>query len=243
MTYVTKRQRKEIRKKKIRTIAFWIAGLMLVVVIGIVLWNVHVRSKNNVNVTVPEYTGKPYVEINNNKPFFTEKDLNSEVFEKYSELDYYGRCGVAYACLSKELMPEGERGEIGLIKPSGWQTVKYPEQIEDLYLYNRCHLIAWCLAGENDNEENLITGTRYMNVEGMLPFEEIVASYLDKTNNHVLYRVTPVYEGDNLVASGVLMEAYSIEDNGKGICFCVYCYNVQPGIDIDYATGESKVSK
>lgn len=140
-------------------------------------------------------------------------------------------------------MPTEERGKIGQVKPSGWQTVKYPGIVEGNYLYNRCHLIAFCLAGENANEKNLITGTRYMNAEGMLPFEEMVANYVDETNHHVLYRVTPVFEGDNLVASGVEMEAYSVEDNGEGICFHVYVYNVQPGIEIDYATGDNKKSR
>lgn len=188
----------------------------------------------------PDYSGQPFAEVNGNIPFFTEEERKAEDFEFYSELDSLGRCRTAYACLSRELMPAGERGEIGQVRPTGWQTVKYPELIGDRYLYNRCHLIAWCLAGENDNAQNLITGTRYMNMEGMLPFEEKVARYLDRTQNHVLYRVTPVFEGDNLVADGVLMEAYSVEDNGAGICFCVYCFNVQPGIEIDYRSGDSR---
>ena len=195
---------------------------------------------DNIIADLPIYSGKPYVEINGNKPFFTEEEKVVTSFERYSSLDNLGRCGVAYANLSKETMPVEERGEIGMIKPSGWHTVKYPDVIEGLYLYNRCHLIAFCLAGENANEKNLITGTRYMNIEGMLPFEEKVSKYLDSSDNHVLYRVTPVFEEDNLVADGVLIEAYSVEDDGEGICFCVYCFNVQPGIEIDYATGESK---
>lgn len=149
--------------------------------------------------------------------------------------------GVAYANISIETMPTEERGEIGMIKPAGWHTVKYPEVIEDRYLYNRCHLIGYQLAGENANEKNLITGTRYLNVKGMLPYENEVASYVKKTGNHVMYRVTPYFKGNNLVADGVLMEAYSVEDSGVGVCFCIYAYNVQPGIDIDYATGDSKL--
>ena len=185
---------------------------------------------------------KSYAQVNDNQPYFTAEDMTTDPFETYSELDEFGRCGVAYANICREIMPKEEREAIGQVKPSGWHTVKYPEYIKDRYLYNRCHLIAYCLAGENANEKNLITGTRYMNVEGMLPFEEKVADYVDRTGNHVLYRVTPDFEGENLVASGVLMEAKSVEDDGEGIEFCVYCYNVQPGIVIDYATGDSRVS-
>lgn len=193
--------------------------------------------------SIPEYSESPYIEINGNKPNFSAEEITTDVFEQYSELDSLGRCGVAYANICKELMPTEERGKIGQIKPSGWQTVKYPGIVEGNYLYNRCHLIAFCLAGENANEKNLITGTRYMNAEGMLPFEETVANYVDETNHHVLYRVTPIFEGDNLVASGVEMEAYSVEDNGEGICFHVFVYNVQPGIEIDYATGDNKKAR
>ncbi len=202
---------------------------------------------NNQNImfdlsTIPEYSSSPYVEINNNIPYFTEEDLNVSVFEKYSELDILGRCGVAIANICTEIMPpeDEERGEIGSIKPTGWVQKRYDNLIEDKYLYNRCHLIGWQLAGENANKNNLITGTRYLNTEGMLPFENEVAEYINENkNNHVLYRVTPIFEGNNLLASGVQMEALSIEDNGQGIHFNVYCYNVQPGIVIDYATGES----
>lgn len=188
---------------------------------------------------LPEYDGQPYVEINNNVPFFSESDLELGSFESYSKLDSLGRCGVAFANISKEIMPTGKRQSIGSVKPSGWHTATYPEVISDRYLYNRCHLIAWCLAGENANRRNLITGTRYLNIEGMLPTEEAVLDYVRETGNHVLYRVTPIFEDHNLVASGVLMEAYSVEDEGKGICTCVYCFNVQPGVIIDYETGES----
>lgn len=189
---------------------------------------------------IPEYSGDPYVVVNNNKPFFTKKDKkNTKAFEQYTNLDALGRCGVAYANICKEIMPTEKRGAIGSVKPSGWHTVKYNGYIEGNYLYNRCHLIGYQLSGENANERNLITGTRYMNCDGQLPFENMVNDYVDETNNHVLYRVTPIFENKNLVANGVLMEAYSVEDNGKGCQFCIYCYNVQPGIAIDYKTGDS----
>lgn len=213
--------------------------LTILILIVIAIFYIKNYSTHETQESYPQYTGQPYVEMNSNIPYFTEEEKIIQSFEKYSDLDSLGRCGTAYANVSKDTMPTEERGKIGMIKPSGWHTVKYPEIIEDLYLYNRCHLIAWCLSGENANEKNLITGTRYMNVEGMLPFEEKVARYIDETGNHVLYRVTPIFEGGNLVASGVLMEAYSLEDRGAGIQFCVYCFNVQPGIKIDYRTGES----
>lgn len=188
---------------------------------------------------VPAYSGEPYVEIDGNVPGFSEEDRVAQSFESYASLDLLGRCGTAYACISTDLMPTEERGSIGQVKPSGWQTVKY-DFVDGKYLYNRCHLIGYQLTAENANEQNLITGTRYLNVEGMLPFENMVADYIRETGNHVLYRVTPVFEGDNLVASGVQMEALSVEDEGEGICYNVYCYNVQPGVEIDYATGESR---
>ncbi len=186
---------------------------------------------------VPAYTYTRFIEINENQPGFEE--LSTESFEFYSDLDYLGRCGMAYACIGKDIMPTEERGAIGHIKPSGWHTVKYNGLIDGNYLYNRCHLIGYQLAGENANEKNLITGTRQFNVEGMLPFENMVAEYVRETGNHVMYRVTPIYEGTNLVASGVQMEAYSVEDNGSGVNFNVFVHNVQDGISIDYATGES----
>lgn len=188
---------------------------------------------------IPNYTGNPYTIVNDNEPEFDESDFTTEAFETYSDLDNLGRCGVAYANICKELMPTEKRGKIGMIKPSGWHTVKYPEIIKDRYLYNRCHMIGFQLAGENANEKNLITGTRYLNVDGMLPFEDEIADYVNNTGNHVLYRVTPIFDGDNLIASGVQMEAESVEDSGEGVKFNVYCYNVQPGIGIDYATGDS----
>lgn len=191
----------------------------------------------------PGYTGSPYTVVNDNEPDFAKSDFTTDAFEDYSDLDSLGRCGVAYANICKELMPTEKRGRIGMVKPSGWHTVKYPDIIKDRYLYNRCHLIGFQLVGENANEKNLITGTRYLNVDGMLPFEDEVADYVKETGNHVLYRVTPVFDGDNLVASGVQMEAESVEDSGAGVKFNVYCYNVQPGIGIDYATGDSWVDQ
>lgn len=188
---------------------------------------------------IPAYAGNSFVILDDNKPAFSKKDRErTDAFETYSDLDELGRCGVAYANICKELMPTEERGAIGMVKPTGWHTVKY-DNVEGKYLYNRCHLIGYQLAGENANEKNLITGTRYLNVTGMLKFEDQVADYVNETNHHVLYRVTPVFEGDNLVASGVEMEAYSVEDKGEGVFFHVFLYNVQPGITIDYATGES----
>lgn len=191
----------------------------------------------------PAFSGKPYVEIDGGMPDFSDDDLNTQSFEHYSQLDYLGRCGVATANISMDMMPTEPRGNIGHIKPSGWHTVKYPELISDRYLYNRCHLIAYSLCGENDNEQNLITGTRYMNTQGMLRFENDVLNYIEHTNNHVLYRVTPYFIEKELVARGVQIEAFSVEDNGKGICINVYVYNVQPGICIDYATGDSWIEE
>ena len=188
--------------------------------------------------TLPAYSGSPYVAVNDNEPYFSEADYTTDSYESYSPLDALGRCGVCIASIGQDLMPTEERGSIGSIKPTGWQTVKY-DTVDGKYLYNRCHLIGYQLTGENANERNLITGTRYLNVQGMLPFENMVADYVKETGNHVLYRATPVFEGENLLASGVLLEGYSVEDSGGGICFNVYCYNVQPGIAIDYATGSS----
>ena len=188
--------------------------------------------------SIPEYSGSPYIVLNNNKPEFTEAEITSKAFEKYSDLDSLGRCGKAFACLGIETMPTTERGEIGMIKPSGWHLKKY-DCVDGKYLYNRCHLIGFQLSGENANDKNLITGTRYLNIEGMLPFENMVDDYIEETNNHVMYRVTPIFEGDNLLCKGVKMEALSVEDNGKGISFNVFCYNAQPSIKIDYRTGES----
>ena len=249
--------RKRINKKRITTqnIISTIILICLIVCGNIVQSNEEKNENNYVkseiqtqNIVldiseIPEYTSSPYIEINNNIPSFTKEDYTTKAFESYSEWDSLGRSGVAYANICKEVMPkDGEkRGEIGMIKDlSGWVQKRYDDIIQDKYLYNRCHLIGWQLSGENDNKKNLITGTRYLNTQGMLPFENKVAEYIkNNPNNHVLYKSTPIFIDDNKLASGVQIEAWSVEDNGKGICFNVYCYNVQPGIVIDYATGES----
>lgn len=191
---------------------------------------------------VPAYSGKAYISVNGNVPYFTAAELTTTSFETYSDLDTLGRCGVTYACIGQDLMPTKERGSIGMVKPTGWHTVRYDDLVDGKYLYNRCHLIGYQLTGENANTQNLITGTRHLNIEGMLPFENMVADYIQETDNHVLYRVTPIFEGNNLLANGVLMEGYSVEDKGAGVSYCVFAYNVQPGIEIDYATGESKLA-
>lgn len=241
------------RKNKQNTwqIILKIIIIICIIIGGYITSNVENENNNTKNEntsvvfdlsSIPEYTSNPYVEINNNIPYFTKEDYTTQPFERYSDWKN-GRSGVAYANVCKEIMPkEGEkRGEISNIKDlSGWVQKRYDNLIKDKYLYNRCHLIGWQLSAENDNKKNLITGTRYLNTECMLNFENIVANYIKtNNNNHVLYRVTPIFKGDNRLASGVQMEAWSVEDNGKGICFNVYCYNVQPGIVIDYATGES----
>lgn len=187
---------------------------------------------------IPEYTGSAYTVLNDNIPDFPEEDFTEESFETYSDLDSLGRCGVAYANIGEDLMPTEKRGSIGQVKPSGWHTIKY-DSVDGKYLYNRCHLIGYQLTAENANEKNLITGTRYLNTEGMLPFENMVADYIKETGNHVLYRVTPMFDGNNLVATGVQMEAESVEDKGDGILYNVFCYNIQPGITIDYKSGDS----
>lgn len=201
-----------------------------------------IEASDDLLANIPPFAGEAYVVLNENLPDFTAEEKESlEAFEYYSELDALGRCGAAYANICQELMPTEERGAIGQIQPSGWKFVKY-DIVDGKYLYNRCHLIGYQLAGENANEKNLITGTRYFNVTGMLPFENRVADYVRQTKHHVLYRVTPVYRGGDPVAAGVRMEAYSVEDGGKGVCFHVFVYNCQPGIEIDYATGESRLS-
>ncbi len=240
-----RRKTKEIRKQLIGLI-FILVLIGISSIFGIDILNNRENEsfsnetiETNINISdIPEYEEKIYIEINNNKPYFTEEDYTKESFEKYSNLDEFGRCGVAFANISKEIMPkEGEEREsISNVKPTGWIQEKYDGE----YLYNRCHLIGYQLSGENDNELNLITGTRYFNVEGMLSFENKVADYIEENQeNHVLYRVTPVFENDNLLAKGVEIEAYSVEDNGEGVCFNVFIYNVEPGININYATGES----
>lgn len=247
------------RKRKNKKQNIWqllasITVLICIAIFGYISPNVESENKTNEytieNITqqenvafdlssIPEYSSSPFVEINNNIPYFGEEDYTTNAFEQYSEWDELGRSGVAFANICKETMPKAdeERGDIGSVNNlSGWVQKRY----DNNYLYNRCHLIGWQLSAENANKENLITGTRYLNTEGMLPFENQVAEYIDENeNNHVLYRVTPIYIENNLLASGVQMEAWSVEDNGQGVCFNVYCYNVQPGIVIDYATGES----
>ena len=188
---------------------------------------------------IPDFCGNAYVEVNGNIPYFTEDELTVISFEEYAPFDFLGRCQVAYACLGMDTLPTAEREPIGEIKPTGWHTVQYPDLIEDRYLYNRCHLIAYELSGENANPYNLITGTRYMNISGMLPFENMTANYIRSTGNHVMYRVTPDFHSLEMVCRGVLIEACSVEDTGAGICFCIYCYNFQPGITINYLTGDS----
>ncbi len=190
--------------------------------------------------TIPAYTGDPYVEINNNVPFFEEEEWTTKSFQEYFDLDELGRVSQAYACLGTDLMPDLKRQDISSVKPTGFINQRY-SFLKDGMLYNRCHLIAFMLAGQNANPKNLMTGTRYLNIEGMLPFEDLVHDYIEETGNHVMYRVTPVFEGDDLVARGVIMEGYSVEDQGQGIEFCVYCYNVQPGVAINYTTGENQV--
>lgn len=190
---------------------------------------------------IPDYDGEPYIVINDNEPSFEKNEITTKSFETYSTLDGLGRCGTVEASVGEDIMPTKKREAIGQVKPSGWHTVKY-DCVNGKYLYNRCHLIGYQLTGENANKKNLITGTRYLNVDGMLPFENMVADYVKETGNHVMYKVTPIYEENNLVADGVEMQAYSVEDSGDGISFHVYCYNVQPGVEIDYLTGDSRLS-
>ena len=191
---------------------------------------------------IPAYSGEPFAVLEDNMPRFSLEDYVTQSYETYGDLDALNRCTYTVACIGRDLMPTQERENIGMVRPTGWVTAKY-DFVDGKYLYNRCHLIGFQLTGENANERNLITGTRYMNVQGMLPFENMVADYIKETGNHVLYRVIPVFEGDNPLASGVTMEAWSVEDNGEGICFYVYAYNVQPGVEIDYTTGESRLAE
>ena len=244
------RQQEEIQRSK-RITVLMIIGAVIVAFILLCLttplgsyivtrWRTrHTEQKIDVRQEeIPAFDGVPYVQVNGNVPYFTDADLTTTPFENYSELDKLGRCGVAYANICRQLMPLEDREDITSVYPTGWKNEKY-SFVDQEYIYNRCHLIAFQLAGENANAENLITGTRYMNVEGMLPFEDEVANYVYKTSNHVLYRVTPVFVGKNLVASGVEIEAMSVEDKGKGVCFNVFVYNVQPGIVIDYRSGDN----
>ena len=222
------------------------SSLLLLVLSAVMIWEAFFstipvnRDASFLLSDIPAYTSSPYVEVNHNIPFFTEEELKCEEYESYSELDYLGRCGPAMAMIGIDMMPTQKRGSISMVKPTGWHLAKY-DFIDGKYLYNRCHLIAYELSGENANVQNLITGTRYMNVVGMQPFEDKTAWYILRTGNHVLYRCTPIFEGDNLLATGVLLEARSIEDHGEGICFNVFCYNVQPNIKIDYHTGDHQL--
>lgn len=236
---------KKIKIKDTKTLIITIIFLLLLSIINYVQENIELKQEPQSKDSsysignIPKYTKEPSIVLNNNEPNFTKEDKTTKSFEQYSDLDNYGRCQVAYANISKETMPTEKRGSIGMIKPTGWHLVKY-DNVEGKYLYNRCHLIGYQLTGENANKKNLITCTRYMNTVGMLKYENAVANYIKNTNNHVLYRVTPVFENDNLLATGVQIEAYSVEDKGEGIKFNVFVYNVQEGIEINYKTGESK---
>ena len=236
------------QKPKLRT---WVIVVLIAIALVALLFGAYLafgqrptisNNESFVYESIPAFSGNTSYEVNGGVPFFTESEITDDAYELYSSLDSLGRCGSAIACLSKELMPTEERGSIGMIKPTGWHTVRYDDLIKDKYLYNRCHLIAYMLSGENANEKNLITGTRHMNVAGMLPYEIEVGDYLESTNNHVMYRVTPIFVDSELLARGVLMEAYSVEDSGRGVSFNVFIYNVQPGIEIDYSTGESWIT-
>ena len=242
-----KKKRKRRRRINWKNISKVIA-VFLVVILGSMGYSIDIvqDTERNYAGTVPtgvkEYEDAVYIVLDDNIPSFTAEELQQAPFEQYSELDYLGRCGPATAMIGQETMPTEERGSIGQVKPTGWHTVKY-DVVDGKYLYNRCHLIGYQLTGENANEKNLITGTRFLNVQGMLPFEDMVATYIKYTGRHVLYRVTPVFEGENLLASGVQMEAMSVEDNGAGICFNVYICNAQPGVIINYANGESYLAQ
>lgn len=227
-----------MKQKKWLATALTVLIALAFVVAAYVLKN-NKQSRPGISLeNVPAFSGQAFVVLNNNQPDFTAEDMKTDAYEHYSELDHLGRCGYTIACISRELMPTEDRESISHIKPSGWNQAQY-DVVDGGNLYNRCHLIAFQLTGENDNERNLITGTRYMNTEGMLPFENMVADYIKETNNHVLYRVTPIFNGNDLVATGVQLEAKSVEDDGEGICFNVFVYNCQPEITINYADGSS----
>lgn len=257
--YVTRKQRKERRERKLKLILVLIAVVAVVFIICFVFISsfIYFSGKGYFSIgnhgsesivysndkIIPDYSGNDYIILNDNIPDFNAWDFKNITGEHYSELDNLGRCGVAYAMLDKSMMPSEERGDIGQIKPTGWVQERYDGIVDSdpPYLYNRCHLIAYALSGQNANELNLITGTRYMNATTMLPWEEKVMKYLDNSDNHVLYRVTPYFKDDELLARGVEMEAYSVEDNGKSLCFHIFVYNIQPGIVLDYSTGESHI--
>ena len=222
-------------------------GALILIALLLVLYFVlpsqeHAAQPENTLPQIPAYSGEPFAVLEDNMPRFSLEDYVTKSYETYGDLDALNRCTYTVACIGRDLMPTQERENIGMVRPTGWVTAKY-DFVDGKYLYNRCHLIGFQLTGENANERNLITGTRYMNVQGMLPFENMVADYIKETGNHVLYRVIPVFEGNNPLASGVTMEAWSVEDNGEGICFYVYAYNVQPGVEIDYTTGESRLAE
>ena len=247
-----KRRKKNIFKLKKRTkVIISLVALILALSVSLIFGEDILDRFDNSNShipsasldSIPEFNGEsPYVIINDNVPFFKDEEKVTKSYEKYGELDGLGRCTVCIACIGVDIMPTEERGDISTVEPSGWINAKY-DCVPGKYIYNRCHLIGFQLTGENANKQNLITGTQYLNIEGMLPFENMIADYVKETKNHVMLRVTPIYEGDNLVASGVLMEAWSVEDNGEGICFNVYTYNAQPGVIIDYATGNTREDK
>ena len=259
--YVTRRQRQEMNKQKHKNAIVFFAVIAFLVIIGFILLPQLLRnsqkkiSKDSLIGSesivdsqpdrIPDYSGKDYIVLNDNTPGFNEWDIENISGEHYSELDGQGRCGSAVVMLDRSMMPTEKRGEIGQIKPTGWIQKKYEGIIdsEPPYLYNRSHLIAYALTGQNANELNLITGTRYMNAATMLPWEEKVMQYLDYSDNHVLYRVTPYFKGEELLARGVEMEAYSVEDKGEALCYHVFIYNVQPGIVLDYSTGDSKLQR
>ncbi|MDD3347737.1 DNA/RNA non-specific endonuclease [Oscillibacter sp.] len=228
-------------RRKRRGKSGWGTAVTLLVLAVVSLFNWYHADQSATLAELPDYDGAPYVALDGNRPDFSPEELTEESFEQYSPLDALGRCGAADANVGVDLMPTEKRGEIGQVRLSGWQTVKY-DVVDGKYLYNRCHLIGYQLSGENANQRNLITGTRYLNVDGMLPFENLVADFVKETGYHVRYRVTPVYDGAELVARGVQMEALSVEDGGEGVCFNVFVYNVQPGVTIDYATGESHLA-
>lgn len=231
-----------MKKQQARRTRYSPTITLILVVLAALAWLWHSRQTPIIDLdSIPAFSNAPYVEINGNVPFFTDEDMTTDSYETYAPLDALGRCGETKACIGRDLMPTEDRESISDVYPSGWVNVKY-DFVDGKYLYNRCHLIGFQLTGENANKENLITGTRYMNVDGMLPFENMVADYIKDTGNHVLYRVTPIFQGNELVARGVLMEAKSVEDNGAGILFCVYVYNNQPGVEIDYLTGESNAA-
>ena len=248
---MSKKTRTERKKRLKRAAVLTLIGVFLaaaaVIALKIVIRRASVEPYYNfadeTAFVPPAYTGEVVETVSGGFPFFTEDEMAQRSFMSFSPLDALGRCGTAFACLGPDTLADEERGEIGMIKPSGWHTARYDDLISDKYLYNRCHLIAFVLSGENANERNLITGTRHMNVSGMLPYEVRTADYIRETGNHVMYRVTPCFEGNDLVASGVLMEARSVEDGGSGLMFCVFVHNVQPGIVIDYHTGESEATE